>query len=184
MAKGKQNSSKKKFYKATGIKNSRKVNKAIKPMLAKETETPFDDNNWLFEMKFDGYRAIAEVEDGEVKLYSRNGNSFNQSYPLVVQELKKQKHNVVLDGEVVVLNEKGRSDFQKLQHYEDNTQYPICYYIFDVLSIDGTDTKSLPLVQRKQLLKQLLPKNAVLKYSDHITGKGKAFFKAAQLQDL
>ena len=86
-------------------------------MLAKEIDESFDNGDWLFEIKWDGYRAISEINDGEVRLYSRNGNSFINSYPLVVNALKKIKHNVILDGEVVVLNEKGLSDFQKLQHY-------------------------------------------------------------------
>ena len=153
-------------------------------MLAKETASPFDDKEWIFEIKWDGYRAISEVKDGEVKLYSRNGNSFKNAYPLVTAALQKIKHNVLLDGEVVVLNEKGQSDFQKLQHYEDNTQYPMCYYVFDVLKIDDKKTMVLPLLQRKELLKKIIPKSDVLKYSDHIIGKGINFFKAAEQNNL
>ena len=153
-------------------------------MLAKETDTPFDNKDWLFEIKWDGYRAISEINDGDIRLYSRNGNSFKNAYPLVVSALEKIKHNVVLDGEIVVLDEEGKSDFQKLQHYEDNTQYPICYYVFDVLEIDGKKTHELPLVKRKQLLKKIIPKSSVLKYSDHIVGSGISFFKAAQQSNL
>jgi len=98
--------------------------------------------------------------------------------------LKKIKHDAVLDGEIVILNEEGKSDFQKLQHYEDNTQYPICYYVFDLLSLNGNDTSEIPLIDRKELLKKLIPKNAVIKYSDHIIGKGKDFFEAAKNKDL
>ena len=153
-------------------------------MLAKETEEAFDDADWIFEVKWDGYRAISEIENGEVKLYSRNGLSFNNSYPIITNALKKIKHKAVLDGEIVILNEEGKSDFQKLQHYEDNTQYPICYYVFDLLSLDGKDTCELSLTDRKKLLQQLIKKNAIIKYSDHITGKGTAFFKAACKQEL
>ncbi len=153
-------------------------------MLAKETDQPFDDTNWLFEIKWDGYRAISEIKQGKVELYSRNGNSFNTSYPVVFNELKKLKDDLVLDGEIVVLNEEGKSDFQKLQHYEDNTQYPICYYVFDVLSINGHSTYELPLTERKKLLKKIIPKNPVIKFSDHILEKGKAFFAAAKEKDI
>ncbi len=153
-------------------------------MLAKETASAFDDKDWLFEIKWDGYRAISEIKDGKVLLYSRNGNSFINDYPLVVRELKKIKHDAVLDGEIVILNEQGKSDFQKLQHYEDNTQYPICYYVFDLLSLNGNDTSELSLIERKELLKKLLPKNIVIKYSEHISGKGKDFFEAAKKNDL
>jgi bifunctional non-homologous end joining protein LigD len=183
MAGAKQDPSKKKFYKATKATGN-KVSNPIKPMLAKEIDEPFNSDDWLFEIKWDGYRAISEITDGEVRLYSRNGNSFYDSYPLVVNALKKIKHNVILDGEVVVLNEAGLSDFQKLQHYEENTEYPICYYVFDVLEINGERTTELPLIERKRLVKKIIPANAVVKYSDHIIGKGKDFFAAAQKQDL
>lgn len=153
-------------------------------MLARETNSAFDDQQWLFEIKWDGYRAISEIKEGKVLLYSRNGNSFLNDYPLVANELKKIKHDAILDGEIVILNDEGKSDFQKLQHYEDNTQYPICYYVFDLLSLNGQSTYDLPLLQRKELLKKLLPKNAVIKYSDHITKTGKDFFEAVKKRDL
>ncbi len=153
-------------------------------MLAKETANAFDDKDWLFEIKWDGYRAISEIKDGNVLLYSRNGNSFINNYPLVVKELKKIKHDAVIDGEIVILNEEGKSDFQKLQHYEDNTQYPICYYVFDLLSLNGNNTSELTLIERKELLKKLLQKNTVIKYSEHIIAKGKSFFEAAMKNDL
>ncbi len=153
-------------------------------MLAKETEHAFDDAAWLFEIKWDGYRAIAEIKNKEIELYSRNGISFNNDYPLVYNELKKIKHDAILDGEIVVLNEKGKSDFQKLQHYEDNTQFPLCYYVFDLLSLNGHETYELSLKERKELLKKLIKKNKVIKYSDHVLGKGKSFFEAAKKQNL
>ena len=162
----------------------KKLTDFIKPMLAKETGQAFDNADWLFEIKWDGYRAVSEIKDGEVKLYSRNGLPFNNNYPIVANALKKIKHNAVLDGEIVILNEEGKSDFQKLQHYEDNTQYPICYYVFDILSLNGEDTCTLPLTDRKKLLQQLIKNNAVIKYSDHIVGKGMAFFNAAGKQGL
>ena len=83
-------------------------------MLAKEASKPFNGKDWLFEIKWDGYRAIAALNKEDVQLYSRNGNSFLSSYPLVVNELRKMKLNAVLDGEIVVLNEEGNPDFQKL----------------------------------------------------------------------
>jgi len=162
----------------------KKLEHFTRPMLAKETDEPFDDKEWIFEIKWDGYRAIAEIKDGDIQLTSRNGLLFNNNYPLVYNALKKIKHDVVLDGEIVVLNEEGRSDFQKLQHYEDNTNYPICYYVFDLLSLDGKDTSELPLLDRKKLLQQLIKKDDIIKYSDHVVAKGKDFFDAAGKQDL
>ncbi|MCY7293508.1 MAG: ATP-dependent DNA ligase, partial [Ferruginibacter sp.] len=98
-------------------------------MLAKESTEVFDSKEWLYEVKWDGYRAIAEVSSNEVKLYSRNGNDFSQKYPVILEELKRLKHNAILDGEIVVLSEDGFPDFQKIQHYEDNTNFPLCYYV-------------------------------------------------------
>ena len=162
----------------------KKLTDFIKPMLARETDKAFDDADWIYEIKWDGYRAISEINNGDVKLYSRNGLPFNNNYPVVTNALKKIKQQVVLDGEIVILNEAGKSDFQKLQQYEDNTQYPICYYVFDILSFNGEDTCALPLTDRKKLLKELINKNPVIKYSDHVVGKGTAFFEIAGKQGL
>ncbi|WP_224018812.1 DNA ligase D [Ferruginibacter albus] len=153
-------------------------------MLAKETKQSFDDKDWLFEIKWDGYRAIAEINGTDTKLYSRNGISFLQRYPLVTNELKKIKHAAILDGEVVVLNEQGRSDFQKLQDYENNTHFPMCYYVFDLLSLNSLSTTELPLIERKKLLKKIIPKNPIIKFSDHIIENGNSFFKAAIQKEL
>lgn len=148
-------------------------------MLAKEAGTSFSDKDWIYEIKWDGYRAIAEAEGNNVKLYSRNGNTFNASYPIVVNALKKLNINAILDGEVVVINEKGVSDFQLLQYYGTDENVSLEYRVFDLLELNGTNTCDLPLVDRKKLLKQLLiKKNAVVKYSDHITENGTDFFNA------
>lgn len=153
-------------------------------MLAKETTEPFDDKNWLFEIKWDGYRAIAEVNNGDVKLYSRNGNTFENSYPVVVNELKKLKIEAVIDGEIVVLNDEGAPEFQLLQHYEENQHRPIQLYAFDLLSLKGIDTTGLPLIERKELLQKIIPKNEVIKYSDHILEKGISFFNVSKEKNL
>jgi len=153
-------------------------------MLAKETDKAFNNKDWLFEIKWDGYRAISEISKNRVELYSRNGNSFNTSYPIVFNELKKIKQQVVLDGEIVVLDKNGKSDFQELQQYEDNSEAILCYYVFDLLSVNGKNIYDLPLIKRKKLLRKIIKPNAVIKYSDHVLEDGIAFFKAAQKQDL
>ena len=156
----------------------------VKPMLAKETEAPFDDIDWLYEIKWDGYRAVAEILSKNVRLYSRNGITFENSYPLVVQELKKINADVVLDGEIVVLNDEGFPEFQLLQHYESNTHRPIHYYVFDILSLNGHSTCELPLIERKELLQSIIKKSEVVKYSDHIREKGIAFFNISAEKNL
>ncbi|MEO6327308.1 MAG: DNA ligase D [Ginsengibacter sp.] len=153
-------------------------------MLAKETKEGFDDDQWLFEIKWDGYRAIAEIEIDNIKLYSRNGITFENSYPLVVRELKAIKENCVLDGEIVVINDEGRPEFQLLQHYEDNTHRPIQFYVFDILSLNAHDTCAFPLIERKELLRKVIKKNEVIKYSDHIIGQGKSFFEVTREKKL
>ncbi len=154
-------------------------------MLAKETDIPFSDKDWIYEIKWDGYRAIAEINKNNISLYSRNGNTFNASYPIVVNELKKLDINAVVDGEIVVMDKNGKSDFQLLQHYTINDKHPIQFQVFDLLSINGKNTYDLPLIERKKLLKQVLnKKNNVIKYSDHILEKGNEFFKVAEKNDL
>lgn len=153
-------------------------------MLAKETKEVFDDDEWLFEIKWDGYRAIAEIESGNIKLYSRNGNTFENSYPAVAKELKTIKQNCVLDGEIVVLNDEGHPEFQLLQHYEVNTHRPIQFYVFDLLSLNDNDTCALPLIERKELLKKIIKKSNIIKYSDHIIGEGKSFFQVTKEKKL
>lgn len=153
-------------------------------MLAKETSQPFDDKHWLFEIKWDGYRAITEKNRNDISLYSRNGLSFQQTYPVVVDQLKNINADCILDGEIVVLNDEGKPDFQLLQHYSENQNRPIQYHIFDLLSLKGNETISLPLIERKELLRKIIPENQVIKYSDHILEKGKEFFEVSKEQNL
>jgi bifunctional non-homologous end joining protein LigD len=156
----------------------------IPAMLAKETNKPFSDNKWVYEMKWDGFRAISELDGSEVELYSRNGNSFNHAYPAVYNALKKLNLNAVLDGEIIVLNENGQPDFQKLQLYRSVGGYAIEYRVFDILYLNGNNLCSRPLIERKKLLKSALPENDVVKYSDHILGEGERFFSLAVEKDL
>ncbi|MDB5250541.1 MAG: ligD [Segetibacter sp.] len=164
--------------------SSRKLDDYIPAMLAKDTDTAFSKEDWLYEIKWDGYRAIAEVNKGDVKLYSRNGNSFLATYPDVVAELSKMKVQAVLDGEIVVLNEEGNPDFQKLQHYDSYRNFPIQYYVFDLLELNGKKLYNVPLIERKKQLAEILKKNEVIKYSDHIEERGEDFFEAIKQKNL
>jgi bifunctional non-homologous end joining protein LigD len=162
--------------------HTRKVADYVPPMLAKETVAPFDDKDWIYEIKWDGYRAIAELKGQEVKLYSRNGNSFNNSYPEIVDALANMNLDAVLDGEIVALDEEGLPSFQYLQHYNYNR--PLLYYVFDVLFIKNKNLCKLPLTERKKQLKKLLKKSEIIRYSDHIVGEGTEFYKLAGKQNL
>lgn len=134
---------------------AKKVSQYIKPMLATLASEPFSREGWLFENKWDGYRAIAEIRDGSVRLYSRNGNSFNEDYAPVAEKLAQITHDVVLDGEVVALNSRGKPEFQLLQNYKTTGKGTLAYYVFDLLELNGYDIKDLELLQRRELLDEL-----------------------------
>jgi bifunctional non-homologous end joining protein LigD len=138
-------------------------------------------------VKFDGYRALAVIDgNGNVDLYSRNFISFNSRYGPIVKELKKIKNKVLLDGEVVVENDKGVSSFQLLQNYLRSGDGLLKYYVFDILHLDDSSTRDLSLADRKELLRNLLEKSKAknIFYSDHIVGQGKKFFELAKKNKL
>lgn len=151
------------------------------PMLANTVEKPFDKKDWVFEIKYDGYRTIAVINKNKVNLFSRNKLSFDDKFKPIADELKKINHSVVLDGEVVIEDDKGRSDFQLLQSYQKTGKGILKYYVFDILSLDGNDITRLSLLERKELLKMLLIKYKLsnIFYSEHIKENGKSFFDLA-----
>ena len=152
----------------------------IKPMLATLIKAPFDDADWVFEMKWDGYRAIAEIQEGHVALYSRNQISFDKKFPLVFNALRKFRFKAVLDGEIVVVDDQGHPDFQMLQDYHNSRKGHLIYYVFDLLYFQGHDLTGLPLRDRKALLKKILPASPNIKISDHVAQDGIAFFKVVK----
>lgn len=157
----------------------------IKPMLASLIEEPFDNPEWLFEIKWDGYRALAYI-DKNVQLISRNANSFNSHFPLIVKDLSRIKSQVILDGEIVILDSNGKSNFQLMQNYLRYAKGDLAYYVFDLLFLNGNDLRDLPLLERKAMLKNLLDsaRCSYVHYSDHIVNKGKLFFKEAEKKGL
>lgn len=152
----------------------------IKPMLSKLYDSAFDDKNWMFEIKYDGYRAIARIDD-EVQLLSRNNLSFNKLFAPIKDELKKIKHHAILDGEIVVENDRGHSDFQLLQKYQQTGKGKLKYYVFDLLNLDGNSLLKIPLSERKKLLELLLKKTNLKNvfFSEHILNEGKLFYDLA-----
>lgn len=150
----------------------------IKPMLAVPVKEPFNHPDWIFEIKLDGYRAIAAVQEGNVNLYSRNLKSFNELFPPIVQALAGSV-DAVYDGEIVVIDDKGRSNFQLLQNYTKGAAGNLCYFVFDLLYLDGQDLRRLPLCERKKKLRKFLPQNSYLKYVDEIEEAGTKFFQLA-----
>jgi len=168
----------------------------IHPMLATAIEAPFDSPDWLFEIKWDGYRAITFVNDGRVRIVSRNQNDLTAQYEDLHHLPKFVKAGTaVLDGEIVALDEKGRSSFSLMQQRTGfrergrrvaaKPEVPILYYAFDLLYLDGYDLRRVPLEQRKEALGSILivPNDSVL-LSDHFVAHGKALFNLAQKKGL
>jgi bifunctional non-homologous end joining protein LigD len=156
----------------------------VRPMLAVLTDAPFDRRDWFFEVKWDGYRAIAEIENGRVELYSRNQKSLNDRFAVIADELKHWKHDAVLDGEVVALDPDGRAQFQLLQNYQRTGLGQLAYYVFDLLYLDGGDLRSLPLRRRKQILAEIIGDGTQVRFSEHVENEGTAFYQAAARQGL
>lgn len=168
--------------------------RAIHPMLATLVDEPFDDEDWLFEIKWDGYRAIAFIEDGDVRLVSRNQNRFTD-YP-ELRDLPDyvKGRKAILDGEVVALDEQGRPSFSLMQQRTGmspngrrgakRSDVPVMYFAFDLLYLEGYNLMRVELQHRKELLEQIVESSNILRYSDHVAGKGKALFKAAAEKGL
>jgi bifunctional non-homologous end joining protein LigD len=153
-------------------------------MFATPVKKPFDHPDWIFEVKWDGYRAVAQIRDEGVSLYSRNGISFDKKFLPITEALRKLRFDAVLDGEIVVVDDQGRPDFQMLQHYQDSRSGHLLYYVFDLLYFRGHDLTGLPLLRRKELLKKILPSSPKIGFSDHIGEEGVLFYSVAKEKGL
>ena len=160
----------------------------VEPMLATLGEHPFSDPNWLFEIKWDGVRALARIENGNVTLRSRTGAEITKRYPELASFPEAlAARQAIVDGEIVALDAKGHSDFERLQERmhvrapSENllSQIPVVYYAFDLLYCDGYDLREAPLLKRKQLLQRLLHASERFRYSDHQLEHGKELFELA-----
>jgi bifunctional non-homologous end joining protein LigD len=167
----------------------------VHPMLATPAGKAFDDPDWLFEIKWDGYRAIAFIEDGRVRLVSRNQNDLTAQFPelgSLPQFVKAQR--AILDGEIVALDEEGRPSFSLMQQrtgfQPGKRRLPrregvrVVYYAFDLLYLDGMDLRHVALEQRKQLLQDRVENSEVIHFSDHYAEKGLELFEAARQREL
>ncbi len=149
-------------------------------MLATLVDKPFDDKEWLYEIKWDGYRAVGFMNVGDVQLKSRNDKSFNDKFYPIYTALQEWGTNAVVDGEVVVLNERGQPDFGALQNWRSETDGTLIYYVFDIIWFQGQDLSGLPLTERKNILEQIMPDDPRIEFSKGFETSGVNFFESAK----
>jgi ATP-dependent DNA ligase len=157
--------------------------KRLQPMLATLTDKPFDDDEWVFEDKYDGFRMVANIEGGRVTLYSRNGKIISDSYIEVAKALEGVNGDAVIDGELVALDENGVSHFQLLQNALRH-KARLLYCAFDLMFQDGDDLRGFTLLERKKRLKSILPRHKLIEFSRHHKKSGTEFFEEAERKGL
>lgn len=153
--------------------------KNIQPMLGTLVNEPFDAPGWLYEIKWDGYRALAFCNKGKVELVSRNQKSFNDKFYPVYQAILDWPINAVIDGEICVVNEKGIAHFGSLQNWRSEADGELVYYVFDILWLDGHDLTGLSLVERRALLKPLVPASGIIRFSETFESSATEFLAVA-----
>lgn len=156
----------------------------VSPMLATLVDKPFDTEGWQYEIKWDGYRTIALCDKKKVALKSRNDKSFNEKFYPVHKALQEWNIRAVLDGEVVVIEEEGRSNFGALQNWRSEADGEIYFYVFDLLWLNGKNLIQLPLTERRATLQQMVPDNNVIRMSESFEVSGIAFFETVRKMGL
>lgn len=154
----------------------------VDPMLCTLIKDPFDSVEYIYELKWDGYRIVSRVEGKSVRMNSRSGLDYTAKYPLIAEALQSLGHDLMIDGEVVVLNEEGKPDFDALQLY-NGKRSPIHYCVFDLLFLDGNSLMELPLYQRKKLLQALVKDNKMFLFSQSFND-GKALYEKVLKDNL
>jgi len=155
----------------------------LRPQLATLVKEPPPGDEWLHEIKFDGYRLLCMIEDGKVRLITRNGNDWTRKFPAIRRAVARLGvKRAVFDGEIVALNQAGVSDFQALQGAISGTPHELVYYVFDLPWCEGYDLSRSPLIERKRLLHDILISSGIgpeIRYSDHIRGNGRSVLENA-----
>ena len=151
----------------------------LKPMLASQVEKPFDKPEWIYEVKWDGYRSLAYLNKGKIKLRSRNNNDFHKKFYPITNALEVWPINAVVDGEIVVINEKGLSDFGKLQNWTSEEDGELLFYVFDILWLEGISLMNLTVIERRNILQQLAPPDSIIRISESFESSGSEFFAVA-----
>ncbi|WP_316822973.1 DNA ligase D [Pedobacter gandavensis] len=158
-----------------------KIPIGIKPMLASLVDEPFNNAGWIYEVKWDGYRALGfSLKNGDVQLLSRNNKQFNKKFYPIFELMQSWKIDIVVDGEILILNEIGISNFEDLQNWKTEADAKLIYYVFDLIWFEGKDLTGLPLAERQAILARVLPQHDDrIRISKVFKGKGGEFFEAA-----
>jgi bifunctional non-homologous end joining protein LigD len=155
----------------------------VSPQLATLEDKPPAGDEWLHELKFDGYRMLCHLNPGGVRFWSRNKKDWTNKFPHLGKAIKEfPASTAILDGEVVAVDSKGRASFQKLQQAMKTGDAGFIFHVFDLIYLDGFNLTRTPLRSRKSLLESLfesVPAKSPLRYSDHVEGDGAKFFKQA-----
>lgn len=154
------------------------------PMLATLVDKPVNDEGWLYEVKWDGYRALAFLHKGKAALKSRNDKSFDDKFYPVHSAVQQLGIDAVLDGEIVVADERGISSFGALQNWRSEADGELLYYVFDILWLNGKDLTQLPLTERRAILTETLPENDIVRLSSGFAESGTEFFEIAKKMGL
>ena len=159
----------------------------VQPMLPTLVKAPFSNPDWIFEPKWDGYRAVCFLENGSVRFASKNRKSLTQRF-LDLQRIPKsiKAETAILDGEIVALDKKGVPCFAGLRSGKIASECAIVFYAFDLLNLNGEDLTQKPVTERKRLLKRILPKRdkGRVRYTEHITGDGERLFRELEKRRL
>ncbi len=158
--------------------------KNIQPMLATLVDQPFDEPGWQYEIKWDGYRALAYINKGKVGLLSRNSKSFDKKFYPIHKELTSWQVNAVVDGEVVVLNNEGLASFGSLQNWRSEADGELVFYVFDILWLNGMDLTGLTLEKRRSILKDALPFSDSIRLSENFETTATEFLAAAAAMNM
>ena len=156
----------------------------LMPMLATLVDKPFDSEGWQYEIKWDGYRALAFCNKSEVALKSRNDKFFNEKFYPVHKALQQWNIHAVVDGEIVVLEDDGKSNFGALQNWRSEADGEIYFYVFDLLWLNGKDLMQLPLSERKNMLKEMVPEDNSIRFSENFEVSGIEFFETVKKMGL
>lgn len=162
----------------------RPIFKSVKPCLATLVDQPPNSSDWIYEIKWDGYRSIAYLNKAKVALQSRNDKSFTDKFFPIVKALQNWNINAVIDGEIVVLNKNGTANFGALQNWQNEEDGELVFYVFDILWYEGFDLTSLPLTDRRNLLSNLIPALPAIRFSESFDTSGEDFLAAATKMGL